>query len=208
MSLERFWIWCLERLQRGLTLPLDLHLDSPAIKPSLEAREVAVRLIDVVRHVALEMADLRADRVRQRHPDPADERESGQVDEQDRESTWNPMPVEQPDERVQDQRDRARAEQDQQDRSGSPARAPTDRGPRAGRTTSWTQRGTTTGAGDTGARSRPGLRRGCTAGRGRIPAQPLGIGTLAALAALAALAGGGRGAARSPGNLKRMQLEV
>ena len=70
MSLERFWMLVPERLQRGLTLLLDLHLDSPAIEPLLEAGQVAVRLIDVVRHVALEMADLRTDRLDSSTPTP------------------------------------------------------------------------------------------------------------------------------------------
>ena len=70
MSLERFWICALERLQGGLTLLLDLHLDPAVVEPALEARQVAVRLIDEVRDVALEMADLGADRLCQQHPDP------------------------------------------------------------------------------------------------------------------------------------------
>ena len=195
MSLERFWIWR-PRVCRAVWPCCWICTLIPAVvEPALEARQVAVRLVDEMRDVALEMADLGADRLRQQHPDSADDRESRQVHEQDREPAREPDPVQQPDDRIQDQRDRAGREQDQQHGAGRPRQRPqSEDGEREhdelDPARNDDRRRRNSGMGD----PRPRPKRRALAVR-RL-AQPLGIGTLAALV------GGGRNGARSPGELQ------
>ena len=104
----------------------------------------------------------------------------------------SPLSGEHPHQRVQDQRDRARCEQDQQDGSGRPRQGPQGEQRPAGSTTSWIQRGTTTGA--TGTRSASGAD---ALGRRRASAETsdavAGIGSDRGTLAASLVAGARRG---------------
>ncbi len=94
------------------------------VQPGLDVRQFLVRLVHEARHVLGEVRDLGRDRIRQQDTDPDEDREPGQVDEEDRQPAVQPAALEDLDQRVEDQRDHACDDQDQQHGAGGPRERP------------------------------------------------------------------------------------
>ncbi len=84
MSLERLRMLCWSVWSAVCPCSLDLHIDPAGVEPALQACQAVVGLVDVLRDVALEAADLGADRVGQHDAETAHEREHADVQDEDR----------------------------------------------------------------------------------------------------------------------------
>ena len=95
----------LERLQRGLALLLDLHLDAVLVEEVLDVREVVVGVPDELRNVVREAVDLGARPGRRAGPRSRRATSRPQVDEQDRQPARNPRSMQRLTSGIQDQGD-------------------------------------------------------------------------------------------------------
>ena len=120
----------LKRVERGVTLLLDVDVDAAVVEPRLEVGQVMVGVANDAREVVFEDRDLVADRVDEQEADADQYGEPTEVDAQDRDPARE-RALQDAHERCQDQRDGARRNEDQKAPIRRLAPAPTRRAPPA-----------------------------------------------------------------------------